>query len=597
MTSATDDVAAERIPPLRALWAVFGGRRRPLVLAVLLRALAAACMGVPVAVIAWSVEEVRTGTLDESGVVGASVVVVLSVIAQYILWFAANHLAWVSTFHAVGAGRIEALRHVQALPVGTVAGRGAGDISAVLGADHEQVAVFAHQGLMNLVGGAALPVATLIGLAIVDPLMAGVVAVSIIAAIPVFVLVNRAFVDQSLQRADVLAEANGRIVEYIQGIATARSYHQVGPRLTWFRDAVARMRAVNDALAVKITPLAYVSIGMVFLGVPLVIATCGYGLLGGRVDPFTAVVFLIVVLRVYTPLVSVAVEAEGLRLTDAALQRIARLHALPIQAHPDHEIAWPTGHDLTFEAVRFGYTSDHPVLTGIDFTAAAGTTTALVGPSGAGKSTLLALACRFHDPDAGTVRLGRVPLTDLTERQLFDAVTVVFQDVYLFQGTIRDNLALGRPEAGDLEVEAAARAARCHDFITAMPDGYATRIGEGGLTLSGGERQRLSIARAILKDAPLVLLDEPTSALDTLNERAIQDALAELVTGRTVIVVAHRLSTIRSADQILVLDAGQIAQRGSHDELIEQPGMYAHLWAERERAAHWRLDLRPLTTE
>jgi ATP-binding cassette subfamily B protein len=172
---------------------------------------------------------------------------------------------------------------------------------------------------------------------------------------------------------------------------------------------------------------------------------------------------------------------------------------------------------------------------------------------------------------------------------------VVFQDVYLFQGTIRDNIALGRPEAGDAEVEAAARAARCHDFITAMPDGYATRIGEGGLTLSGGERQRLSIARAILKDAPLVLLDEPTSALDTLNERAIQDALAELVTGRTVIVVAHRLSTIRAADQILVLDAGQITQRGTHDELIEQGGLYAHLWAERERAAHWRLDLRPQT--
>jgi ATP-binding cassette subfamily B protein len=291
-------------------------------------------MGIPVAVIAWSVEAIRTQTLDQTGVIAASTIVVLAVIAQYIFWFAANHLDWVSTFHAVGAGRIDALRHVQALPVGTVARRGAGDISAALGADHEQVAVFAHQWLMNLVGGAALPVATLIGLAVVDPLMAGVVLVSILAAIPVFVLANRAFVDQSLQRADVLAEANGRIVEYIQGIATARSYHQVGPRLTWYRDAVARMRAVNDALAVKITPLAYVSIGVVFLGVPLVIATCGYGLLGGQVDPFTAVVFLIVVLRVYTPLVSVAVEAEGLRLTDAALQRIARLHALPAQAHP-----------------------------------------------------------------------------------------------------------------------------------------------------------------------------------------------------------------------------------------------------------------------
>ena len=591
--SGTGRLPSQPVSALRALWATFGGRRRPLVLAIVLRALAATCMGIPVAVVAWSVEAIRTHALTGHDAVIAGAVVVTSVAAQYVLWFASNQLAWVSTFHTVGEGRIAALQHVQSLPVATVAGRGAGDISAVLNADHEQVAVFAHQGLMNLTGGAALPIVTLLALAVVDPLMAAVVALSILAAVPVFVLVNRAFVAQALERADVLAEANGRIVEYVQGIATARSFHQVGPRLSWYRDAVARMRAVNDALAVKITPLAYVSIGTVFLGVPLVIAATGYGLLGGRLDAGTSVVFLVVVLRVYTPLVSVAVEAEGLRLTDAALHRIARLHSLPVQIHPAQEIAQPAGSDLAFEDVRFGYNPDRPVLTAIAFTATAGTTTALVGPSGAGKSTLLALACRFYDPDAGTIRLGGVPAADLTDQQLFDAVTVVFQDVYLFQGTIRDNIALARPEASDADVEAAAKAARCHDFITTMPVGYATRIGEGGLTLSGGERQRLSIARAILKDAPLVLLDEPTSALDPINERAIQDALTELTTGRTVVVVAHRLSTIRRADQILVIDAGRITQAGTHDELIDQPGMYAHLWAERERASHWRLDPRP----
>ncbi|GAB3274926.1 ABC transporter ATP-binding protein [Kineosporia babensis] len=578
------------VSPLKALWSVFGERRRPLVLAVVLRALAAAAMGVPVAVIVWSVEAIRTGTLDESGAVGAGAVVVVAVSLQYALWFGANHLAWVNTFQAVGEGRINALRHVEKLPVGAVAGKGSGDISAVLGADHEQVAIYAHQGLMNLVGGAALPIATLIGLAVIDPLMAAVVAVSIVVAAPVFLLVNRAFVQQSLQRADTLAEANGRIVEYVQGIATARSYHQVGPKLLWYREAVARMRAVNDALAVKITPLAYVSIGVVFLGVPLVIAVCGYGLLDGQVDAFTAVVFLVVVLRVYTPLVSVAVEAEGLRLTDAALQRIARLHSLAPQAFRDREIARPLEHDLEFQAVRFGYDPERPVLSDVSFTASAGTTTALVGPSGAGKSTLLSLASRFYDPDRGTVRLGGVVLNDLTQDQLFDAVTIVFQDVYLFQGSIRDNIALGRPEATAADIERAARAARCHTFITALPDGYETRIGEGGLTLSGGERQRLSIARAILKDAPVVLLDEPTSALDPVNERAIQEALGELMRNRTVLVVAHRLSTIRHAEQILVLREGRITQRGTHDQLITRPdGLYARMWKDRERAANWRI--------
>lgn len=577
--------------PVGTLWYTFGERRRPLVLAVATRAAASVVMGVPVAVVAWCVDAVRRGQLTSSAAVAASLLVVASVVVQYGLWFVANRLAWVGTFLAVGEGRIRALRHVQQLPVGTVTARGTGDIGAVLSADYEQVAVYTHHGLMNLIGGAALPVAGVVGLAFVDPLLAAVVTASIVAAVPVFRWVNRAFVQQALERADVLAEAGGRIVEYVQGIATARCYDQVGPRLAWYRQAVTRMREVNDRLAVRITPLAYLSIGTVFLGVPLLVAAAGYGWLGGQVDAFTVVVFLVVVLRVYAPLVSVAIEAEGLRLTDAALRRIARVRDLPVQAHPAAEVVEPTGDELRFEHVTFGYDPRAPVLHDISLVAPAGTTTAIVGPSGAGKSTLLALAARFHDPDAGTVTLGGVPLTDLTRQQLYDAVTVVFQDVYLFAGTVRDNIAFGSVHAGDAAVEEAARAARCHDFIKAMPQGYDTRIGEGGLTLSGGERQRISIARALLKDAPVVLLDEPTSAVDPITERAVQAGLAELTSDRTTLVVAHRLTTIAAADRILVVRDGRIVQQGRHPDLIGEPdGLYARLWAERERASRWRLD-------
>jgi ATP-binding cassette subfamily B protein len=581
---------APRGGSLRTLWRSFGDHGRALRAAVALRMLASLAMTVPVVAVAWVVERIRAGALTGSEALLVSAVVVASVVVQYGLWYASNHFAWVRTFHAVGDGRIAALRHVQSLPVGEVSGRRTGDVGAVLGADYEQVAVFAHNGLMTLVGGAVVPVITVAGLAFVDPLLALATGASILAAVPVFVGVNRSFVRQALARADTLAEANGRIVEYVQGVATARSFNRVGAALGWYRDAVARMRKVNDDLAVRITPLAYLAIGTAFLGVPLVIAVVGYQLLGGRVDGLTAVVFLVLVLRVYAPLVSVAIEVEGLRLTDAALTRIRRLHALVPQRFPDRTVAEPDGHDLTVDAVTFGYDPAAPVLRDVTLTAPAGAVTAVVGPSGAGKSTLLALAARFHDPDRGEVRLGGVPLPDLTAEQLRRAVTVVFQDVYLFAGTVRDNIAFGAPGVDDAAVEAAARAAHCHDFVTALPDGYDTWVGEGGLTLSGGERQRVSIARAILKDSPVVLLDEATAALDPLTERDVQRGLAALSRGRTTVVVAHRLSTVRTADRIVVLDGGRVAQCGTHDELVADPaGRYARLWADRERAVRWRL--------
>jgi ATP-binding cassette subfamily B protein IrtB len=247
--------------------------------------------------------------------------------------------------------------------------------------------------------------------------------------------------------------------------------------------------------------------------------------------------------------------------------------------------------------VRFSYggpagstgSSGPPALDGVDVAVPAGTTCAIVGPSGAGKSTVLNLVARFWDPDAGSVRLGGVDLRDLTAEQLYEAVTVVFQDVYLFPATVHDNIAFGRPDATRSDVVAAAREAQAHEFVSALSRGYDTPVGEGGALLSGGERQRVSIARAILKDAPVVLLDEATAALDATTERQVQTALARLVSGRTLLVVAHRLATIRHADQIVVLDHGRVAERGVHADLVAAGGLYARLWAERERAARWTL--------
>jgi ATP-binding cassette subfamily B protein len=235
--------------------------------------------------------------------------------------------------------------------------------------------------------------------------------------------------------------------------------------------------------------------------------------------------------------------------------------------------------EVAFEGVWFGYERDRPVLRGVGFEAGPGEVVALVGPTGAGKSTLAGLLPRFFDPDRGVVRLDGRDLRGLRLESVRASVSLVLQESFLFPFSIAENIAYGRPGASREEIEAAARAASAHEFVSRLPDGYDTLVGERGAKLSGGERQRVAIARALLKDAPVLVLDEPTSALDAETERSLLAALERLMAGRTTLVIAHRLSTIRRADRILVLRAGEIVERGSHDELIALGGAYAHMHA------------------
>jgi ATP-binding cassette subfamily B protein len=246
--------------------------------------------------------------------------------------------------------------------------------------------------------------------------------------------------------------------------------------------------------------------------------------------------------------------------------------------------------DVRFEAVGFAYASDKaPAVRDVSFVAGQGAVTAIVGPSGAGKSTVTALLLRFFDADSGSVSIGGVDARSADPARLQALVSLVNQDVHLFHDTLRANILLGRPSAADAKLGSAVSAARLDELVEALPDGLDTVLGGAGRTLSGGERQRVAVARALLKDAPIVVLDEATSAMDPLAERSIQQAVAALERGRTVIVIAHRLRTIVEADQILVMDEGRIVERGRHHELLEGGGLYARLWQAQERAAGWRL--------
>ncbi len=280
------------------------------------------------------------------------------------------------------------------------------------------------------------------------------------------------------------------------------------------------------------------------LGIALTIAAAAYWLANGRIDAGTAIVFLVLAVRVYEPLLDISTRFESVPMVAAALRRISAVLDADEQVYPANPRPVER-FDLAFRDVRFGYGAQ-PVLADVSFTVPERSMTAIVGASGADKSTVLNLLARLYDPDAGTVAIGGVDVREIAETELYAAISVVFQDAYLFAGTIGDNIAAGRPGAAMAEIQAAARLAGCHDDIVALPAGYDTLVGEAGHTLSGDERQRVTLARAILKRAPILILDEVTAAIDPTAERAVTEAIDTLRADTTIVVVTHRLSTVRS---------------------------------------------------
>lgn len=302
----------------------------------------------------------------------------------------------------------------------------------------------------------------------------------------------------------------------------------------------------------------------------------GAGLLGAQEsDLLTYLLFLVVGFRVYAPVNEVLNNLAALFYLDVRIDRMNEMEAMPIQqGRTDFH---PKNFDIEFDDVDFSYESGKPILKQVSFTARQGEITALVGPSGGGKSTAAKLAARFWDIQHGTIRLGGENISGIDPETLLKNYSVVFQDVVLFNASIRDNIRIGRQNASEEEILRAARLACCDEFVRRMPQGYDTVIGENGETLSGGERQRISIARALLKDAPIVLLDEATASLDAENETKIQAGISELIRNKTVLVIAHRMRTVIHADRIVVMDNGHIAESGSPDDLLQQNGIFARM--------------------
>ena len=388
-----------------------------------------------------------------------------------------------------------------------------------------------------------------------------------------------------------LGELGAAVQESIAGIAVIRAFGRERERLALVSDQSRRFRdEIIGANYWTLVPTSGLEV-LAGLGAALVIWQGGLRGVHGDLSAADLFVFVFYLAHIYQPLLQLTALNEGTQTALASAERVfALLDAQPDIVDAPHarapaQIKW----SVEFDQVTFGYDPATPVLRDVSFRVDEGETVALVGMTGAGKTTTVNLLPRFYDVQGGAVRIGGHDVRDLPLEFMRASVAMVLQDVFLFHGTVRDNLLLGRPDATDDEVIAAAKAAHAHEFIMQLPEGYATLIGERGVRLSGGQKQRLSIARALLKDAPILVLDEATSSVDAETEGEIQEALARLTVNRTTIVIAHRLPTIRTADRIVVLDAGRVAEIGTHEELIARGGLYAAMERAHSASRRWTI--------
>ncbi|MDO4355194.1 MAG: ABC transporter ATP-binding protein [Clostridia bacterium] len=376
-------------------------------------------------------------------------------------------------------------------------------------------------------------------------------------------------------------------LEYARGLATVKSFGQGGAALSSFSEACAESRKVNLNIEWGYTPSNCLHLLALKTASVAMAAAALYLAFSGQMSMPMMLMFAFLSFGIFAGLEPISDSAHVLSVIDNAMDQLEALKSQHYIDRNGREIEL-NRFDVVFDHVRFGY-GEGDVLRDVSFTLPAGTTTAIVGPSGSGKTTICNLIARFYDVNGGSVLVGGHDVREFTCDSLLKHISMVFQNVYLFHDTIRRNICFGKPDATDAEMIQAAKRAQCHDFIMALPDGYDTVIGEGGSTLSGGEKQRISIARAMLKNAPIVILDEATASIDPENEHLIQAALSELTRDKTVITIAHRLATIENADQILVVADGRIAERGTHAQLIRQNGLYRRFAEVRGEAEGWKI--------
>ena len=484
--------------------------------------------------------------------------------------------------------RVTVMRKMSRVSMGTVQSKSSGEFKQLIMDDADRLEVPIAHAIPEMIASTLVPVLVILYLLLIDWRMA-------LAALATGVIGNVIYYCMLIGRGEMMKEymasnanMNATIVEYVNGMEVIKAFNQTASSMDRFQSSVLKVRDVTTKWYRHCWPFMSISQAVLPSSIAFVLPVGMALFSGGAVSLSELILCILLSMAIVGSLQtfldfweSTAVVAE----VQPRIQALLDMEELPEPTQPKHS----TGANVELKDVHFGY-GDSEVIHGVSFAAKAGTVTALVGPSGSGKSTLAKLVARFWDVDAGAVLVGGTDVRELSLSDLTEKISFVSQDNFLFNMSLRDNIRIGKPDATDKEVEWAAAQAGCDEFIARFPKGYDTNAGDAGARLSGGERQRLAIARAILKNAPIVILDEATAFTDPENEDKLQHSIDKLTKGKTLIVIAHRLSTIMYADQILVLEDGQITSRGTHEQLLTSSETYLDMWKAHISAMDWSMN-------
>ncbi|ADY32410.1 Xenobiotic-transporting ATPase [Odoribacter splanchnicus DSM 20712] len=582
---------------LARLIEIAGTKRRLLIGAMLLAVITAIVQFVPIIAVYNILIELAEHALDPSLIDKAyiwlwSYIALGAFFAFGVLTFASLMLSHIAAFNILYEIRMQLVQKMVRLPLGFFSRRASGELKKIMSDDVERIELFIAHHIPDIVTALLFPLILVSYMFAVDWRLAIVVLAVLAMA---FYVMGRMYTGKKIREVskryvETLGRMNASIVEYIRGIQVVKTFTESTNAYRKLNDDIKEYRKFANEVNVQYQP-TYVGFLTILSSALLFIIPVAVWLLVGSASYATFVpvllMFLFFGVAVFFPVLKLLWIGSFLNQNNMGVQKIDDILYMDEIEEPDIP-RHPKDASVEFRNVSFAYDTT-PILKAISFISHPGMITALVGPSGAGKSTVAMLAARFWDVQSGEILIGGVPVKEIPTSVLMDNVAFVFQDNMLFFDTIEENIRMGNKTATFEEVARAACAAQCHEFIESLPNGYQTLVGEGGIYLSGGEAQRIALARAILKDSPIILLDEATAFADPENEGKILAAFSHLIKGKTVLVIAHRLSTITNADRILYVDKGVIAEQGTHEQLLALKGEYARMWETYNRAKRWTI--------